>query len=180
MNAFKRKLSLANEEAAKQKMAKVENETNPSINSTAVTLPENTTSTTITTTTVTGAADAVIPDNELKISENPSSVETIPAEDKHNDKVTTEKTAAAHIQNQSVANVIIEDNMNSPLRRGSQESAVTTTTQTTTTTGTDSTSSSSSDSSSSDTSSSDSEDSSSEDEANKVIYLNLRYDQSGI
>lgn len=67
-------------------------------------------------------------------------------------------------------NVIVEnENMNSPSRRGSQESNATTTTTgtaTTTTTGSDSTSSSSSNSSSSDSSSSDdSESESSEDDA---------------
>lgn len=65
-------------------------------------------------------------------------------------------------------NPTIDDHADSPLRRGSQESTATTTTQTTTTTSTDSTSSSSSDSSSSDSTSSDSDDSSSEDDGNKV------------
>lgn len=69
--------------------------------------------------------------------------------------------------NQAVTTVVAEENVNSPLRRGSQESTATTTTQTTTTTGSDSTDSSS-DSSSTDSTSSDSDDSSSEDDANKV------------
>ncbi|XP_031617058.1 calcineurin-binding protein cabin-1-like isoform X2 [Contarinia nasturtii] len=61
---------------------------------------------------------------------------------------------------------IIEENVGSPVRRGSQESTATTTTQTTTTTSSDSTSTSSDSSSTSD-SSSDSDDSSSEDDSNK-------------
>lgn len=73
------------------------------------------------------------------------------------------------IVNPIVANVIAEDQLNSPLRRGSQESTATTTTTQTTTT--DSTSSSSSDSSSGESSSSDSDDSSSGDDANKVILF---------
>lgn len=72
------------------------------------------------------------------------------------------------LPNPSVAS-IIEDNIDSPLRRGSQESAATTTTQTSSSTGTDSTSSSSDSSNSSD-SSSDSDVSTSEDETNKVSF----------
>lgn len=62
------------------------------------------------------------------------------------------------------AMLIDEDKPSSPVRRVSQESTATNTTQTTTTTGSDSTSSSSSDSSSSDSSSSGTDDSSSEDD----------------
>lgn len=57
----------------------------------------------------------------------------------------------------------MDDKPSSPLRRGSQESTATNTTQTTTTTGSDTTTSSSSESSSSDSSSSETDDSSSED-----------------
>lgn len=67
----------------------------------------------------------------------------------------------------------VDDKPTSPLRRGSQESTATNTTQTTTTTGSDSTSSSSSDSSSSDSSSSDTDDSSSED-GDKVSCMHNR------
>lgn len=143
MNAFKRKMSLANEEAAKQKLAK---------------LDESTKSTTIDVEMKSPTDE----NQETPINEEIKTMET-------SEPIEVVRSPSNPLPNQTVVNVMAEENVNSPLRRGSQESTATTTTQTTTTTtGTDSTSSSSSDSSSSDTSSSDSDDSSSEDDETKV------------
>lgn len=142
MNAFKRKLSLANEEAAKQKMAKLDESAKQS---------------------PTGVGNAE--NKEGTAAEDASEVNRNGSEEPPK---APDAGETAPMPNQTVTNMIVDEMVNSPLRRGSQESTATTTTQTTTTTtGTDSTSSSSSDSSSSDSSSSDSDDSSSEDE-NKV------------
>lgn len=145
VNAFKRKLSLANEEAAKQKMAKLDESAKQS---------------------PTGAGNAE--SKEMTAADDVSEVNRNGNDEPPKAPETTETAQPAPLPNQTVTNMIVDEMVNSPLRRGSQESTATTTTQTTTTTtGTDSTSSSSSDSSSSDCSSSDSDDSSSEDE-NKV------------
>lgn len=178
INAFKRKISLANEEAAKQKMAKLEE------NAQATTAPQASPATAITgpdtdavtkpeameTTDEVPAPTPITPvvaENEVPPADTAEIKEEKPEDSSTN--VVEEKPA-----NQAVVNVVTEENVNSPLRRGSQESTATTTTQTTTTTGSDSTDSSS-DSSSSDSSSSDSDDSSSEDDANKV-RIRLEFD----
>lgn len=172
INAFKRKMSLANEEAAKQKMAKLEDsslatpeETAPPVPATdAVTQPEAI--------ETTEDVPASAPVTDAKAGNDLSPTDTAPNKDEK-----PEEGAASAVEmklpNQAIANVVAEENANSPLRRGSQESTATTTTQTTTTTGSDSTDSSS-DSSSTDSSTSDSDDSSSEDDANKVNeYIQL-------
>lgn len=147
VNAFKRKLSLANEEAAKQKLAKLDDALKQSPNRSVSGEKKDPSSSEV----EKDVSDAL--QNANNETEKPSDPDEI-----------------APLQNQTVTNMIADDMVNSPHRRGSQESTATTTTQTTTTTtGTDSTSSSSSDSSSSDTSSSDSDDSSSEDD--KKVFL---------
>lgn len=133
INAFKRKLSLANEEAARAKLAKLEE------------------SHTATSPPVEVIGDEVPVYRGVNHDQDAVVKLTSPAEIKEPEvKV-------------DVPGPVTEDNPTSPLRRGSQESTATNTTQTTTTTGSDSTSSSSSDSSSSDSSSSETDDSSSED-----------------
>lgn len=120
------------------------------------------------------ATDSVVQPEVMEISDEVSA-SIIEGDAKKDDTVTNkdkmEECSPNVVEekpaNQAITNVVAEENVNSPLRRGSQESTATTTTQTTTTTGSDSTDSSS-DSSSTDSTSSDSDDSSSEDDANKV------------
>lgn len=163
----KRKLNITNEESSKAKNAKFDTpaanaaksdgkENEPEVLVSVETLPTN-----------------VEPIEHLEKME----IETIDTEK----KPTENNDDAAEFQEVQIVEIdieqpknpnvvsVIEENVESPLRRGSQESTATTTTQTTTTTSTDSTSSSS-DSSSSTDSSSDSDDSSSEEDSNKVKY----------
>lgn len=159
----KRKLNLTNEETNRQKVAKVDtnqkapetkgNESPPQSTVLISVQTENSKAEPADTPMETETTDAEKPCENLEIKES---------ECTENGK--TPATQGDQAQNPSVTN-IIEENVDSPLRRGSQESTATTTTQTTTTTSTDSTSSSS-DSSSTD-SSSDSDDSSSESDSNK-------------
>lgn len=153
MNALKRKLSMANEEAAKQKLAKVEN-SNPNSNTPKETEPVS--------------SEA----NNEKEAEKMDTAESSEATVKKPDEPLSEQKSPSEnvqIPPAAVPDVVTDENVNSPLRRGSQESTATTTTVATTTTSTDSTSSSSSDSSSSDSSSSDTEDSSSEEDENAPL-----------
>lgn len=170
----KRKLNLTNEETNKQKMSKVEvAPTNPpkTMQETAEAIDSESSPQSVVLISVQTEPQPIQP------SDPPMEVQTIDldADDKETDKkdaadaVESDKPShmeVDHLQNPQLANVI-EENVDSPLRRGSQESTATTTTQTTSTTSTDSTSSSS-DSSSSLDSSSDSDDSTSEDDSNKV------------
>lgn len=158
---------MANEEAAKQKLAKSEQ------NSQATSAPQENA-------TAVSTTDVPSQPEPMQISEEvPTPAPSIEVEAKNDltaDNTVANKDAKPEVSstnaveekpaNQAVASVVAIENVNSPLRRGSQESTATTTTQTTTTTS-DSTDSSS-DSSTTDSSSSDTDDSSSEDDANKV------------
>lgn len=162
-------MTCASQEAAKQKMAKIDatstpthkflDETKESENS--IVLPSND----VASTSIAKEPEAMetdpIPTADEKAASGAATEQILnPTEetDELNDKMEP-------LKNPNVTNVI-DENLDSPSRRGSQESTATTTTQTTTTTSTDSTSSTSSESDSS-TSSSD-DDSSSEDDSNKV------------
>lgn len=121
------------------------------------------------------ATDSIVQPQIIEITDEvPASVsegdakkdDTISNKDTNQEEGST-KVVEEKLASQAITNIVPEENVNSPLRRGSQESTATTTTQTTTTTGSDSTDSST-DSSSTDSTSSDSDDSSSEDDANKV------------
>lgn len=164
-------MTLANEEAAKQKMAKLEDslQATPPV----AQIPQE-----IASVSATGAISLTEPMETSDEMPAPAAVIEVEAKcDLNTNDMTTNKEkktdecrnniVGEKPANQAIANAVAEDNVNSPLRRGSQESTATTTTQTTTTTGSDSTDSSS-DSSSTGSSSSDSDDSSSEDDANKV------------
>lgn len=177
MNAFKRKISLANEEAAKQKIAKLDVESTSNVNKDC---GGNTNETPGNGTPV-ESNESDIAKEKLKPVENQEVKEADKMEDEVQIKATDTEMEIVNSDvppNPIIANIIEEENANSPLRRGSQESTATTTTQTTTSTGTDSTSSSS-DSSTTDTSSSDTDDSSSEDDLNKVNYSFIwKYDSN--
>lgn len=163
---------MANEEAAKQKMAKLEDGSQTVLTPQASSPPVVATDS-VAQPEVMGISNEVPAfgiEGEAKKDETDQNIEKSPEECSTN--MVEEKPA-----NQAVTNVVAEENVNSPLRRGSQESTATTTTQTTTTTGSDSTDSSS-DSSSTDSTSSDSDDSSSEDDANKVSIFSISNEKS--
>lgn len=180
----KRKLTMTNDETNKQKVAKADvTRANPPKSTPAATemkeadslvlISVQTEPTDIESTKTIGqpmeteksALDISNKDTDNKDVENKDTEKSNPEDiDKNNQS--NEINQAEKPQGTSEVNVI-EENADSPLRRGSQESTATTTTQTTTSTSTDSTSSSSESSSSSD-SSSDTDDSTSEDDTNKV------------
>lgn len=191
MNAHlqrKRKLTMTNEETNKQKMAKADvAPVNTSKNTPNASESKETDSSVQAEST--NIESTITIEQPMETEKTPSDIEN---KDTENKNVETMNTGEANPEDNnqskelnqaekpSEANVI-EENVDSPLRRGSQESTATTTTQTTTSTSTDSTSSSSESSSSSD-SSSDTDDSTSEDDTNKVgsehrrfIYMKLHY-----
>lgn len=179
VNAFKRKLSLANEEAAKQKMTKLDmnvtnvqkSDNNPSTSEEAKPKMSTETPNDATKISTSVKVESMETDDGNKMeTELPTKIECkmeiddtkmVEKQEMMDSIVNVESLSIPCIKN------IIDENVDSPLRRGSQESTATTTTQTTTTTGTGSSSSTSSDSDSTTASSSD-DDSSSEDDANKV------------
>lgn len=153
---------MANEEAAKQKMAKVDTtQKTPNqpatgeAKDTAIEQPD---------------AVPVCKDEPMETTATIPSADTEPKAIDSKEDIVKMETDEPTVKTEAVAAAaapapaVIDDDVNSPLRRGSQESTATTTTQTTTTTSSDSTSSSSSDS---DSTSSSSYDSSSEDDLNK-------------
>lgn len=155
----KRKLNLTNEETNKQKVAKIDtkepkNIENPSEPALLISVQ----------TEHTNVENVENVDQPMDTEPTEAEKISVDSENKETECIETDKVQDDQPQNPSVASVI-EENIDSPVRRGSQESTATTTTQTTTSTSTDSTSSSS-DSSSSD-SSSDTDDSSSESDTNK-------------
>ncbi|XP_055295611.1 calcineurin-binding protein cabin-1-like [Sitodiplosis mosellana] len=159
----KRKLNMTNEETNKQKAPKVDtNQKTPEMKGN-----ENPFDSTILISVQTESTKVEPIEQPMETEANTTEVEkmSVDSENKEVECVENDKTSVEPpTQNPNVTS-IVEENVDSPLRRGSQESTATTTTQTTTTTSTDSTSSSS-DSSSSD-SSSDTDDSSSESDSNK-------------
>lgn len=163
----KRKLNMTSEETNKQKIVKVDTNQKP----TESKENEISSESTILISVQTESVNITSTDQPMEAENPETKTETekvaVEIENKESECAENDKESAMQVdqpQNPSVAS-IIEENVDSPLRRGSQESTATTTTQTTTTTSTDSTSSSS-DSSSSD-SSSDTDDSSSESDSNK-------------
>lgn len=184
MNAHlqrKRKLTMTNEEANKQKMAKSDvppantpkstaNASESKETDSSVLISVKVETTTIESTTNTTEQPMETEKSPLDISNKVTENEDVEMKDtEKTDPVDIDKNKQSNEINQADKGEInvIEENVDSPLRRGSQESTATTTTQTTTSTSTDSTSSSSESSSSSD-SSSDTDDSTSEDDTNKV------------
>lgn len=162
VNAFKRKLSLAHEEAAKQKMAKLEENAQ-------VTSSQNPTENTSPSTSEAQAiveSSAPVADSTTVTPEASAPPTDVPMEKDSNEAISKPIEVIADTTEPKLTKPATEENVNSPIRRGSQESTATTTTQTTTTTGSDSTDSST-DSSTTDSSSSDSDASSSDDDANK-------------
>lgn len=161
INALKRKLSLANEEAAAKKLLR-------SIETNAMEMDIN---------QVVEPTEAEQMDVDVSVPTIDIAQEIEEGHAIHIIPVQTERDGGHTIL---MENVITEnENINSPSRRGSQESNATTTTTgtaTTTTTGSDSTSSSSSNSSSSESSSSDdSESESSEDDAKVCFNIKLYF-----
>lgn len=175
INAFKRKLSLANEEAAKAKMAKLEQAqaASTATNGEATVDPKPTEE--IETIKLDDSDIMIVEDPVTPKKDEPTTVSEEPAPEAAIDETkvaspisTADKAVPSIIENKNLDNVLEDEKPSSPFRRGSQESTATTTTQTTTTTGSSSTSSSSSDSSTTDSSSSETDDSSSDD-GDKVI-----------
>lgn len=174
----KRKLTMTNEEANKQKVAKADATPANTAKSTPNASESKETDNPILISVQTEPADV----ESTKTNEEPMGAEKSPlnsnkdADNKDEETKDTEKSNADDVDknnqlseaNQAEKGEVnaLEENVDSPLRRGSQESTATTTTQTTTSTSTDSTSSSSESSSSSDSSSD--TDSTSEDDTNKV------------
>lgn len=193
MNAHlqrKRKLTMTNEEANKQKLAKVDvTSANTSKNVSSPSEAKEPESVVLISVQTESSKDQSAQSNDQPMEiENKaldiSKEENTDCKDAQTDSMQIDNTEEID-QNKPASEIqpsegpqdksqtpIVDENVDSPLRRGSQESTATTTTQTTSSTSTDSTSSSSESSSSSD-SSSDTDDSTSEDDTNKVNDSNI-------
>lgn len=175
----KRKLTMTNEEVNKQKVAKADATPVNSSKSTPNAPEPKETDSAILVSVQTEPTDIELTktnEKPIETEKSPLDISNKDAENKDEEMKDTEKSNAEDVdKNNQLIEInqpekgevnVFEENVDSPLRRGSQESTATTTTQTTTSTSTDSTSSSSESSSSSDSSSD--TDSTSEDDTNKV------------